>query len=78
MGARDELVQVLFERARGAVRPNCTEICSGLAVEQAEITQFGLAQGAQTVTLDLPEEHIEPVPVILAEINPEVRDHGCS
>jgi hypothetical protein len=30
------------------------------------------------VTLDLAEKQIEPVPVILAEINPEVRDHGCS
>jgi hypothetical protein len=30
------------------------------------------------VALHLPEERIEPVPVILAEINPEVRDHGCS
>jgi len=78
MGARYKLVQVLFERARGAVRPNSTEICGGLAVEQAEIAQFWLAQGAQAMTLNLPEEHIEPVPVILAEINPEVRNHERS
>jgi hypothetical protein len=30
------------------------------------------------VALHLTEKRIEPVPVILAEINPEVRDHGCS
>jgi hypothetical protein len=30
------------------------------------------------MALHLAEERIEPVPVILAEINPEVRDHGCS
>lgn len=49
-----------------------------LAVQQAEIAQLRLAQRAQAAALDLAEERIEPVPVILAEINPEVRDHGCS
>ena len=78
MGARDELVQVLLERSRGAVRANCAEVGGSLAVEQAKIAQFGLAQGAQPVTLHLAEKQIEPVPVILAEINPEVRNHGCS
>lgn len=78
MRARDELIQVLFERARRAVRTNSAEVRGSLAVEQAEVAQFGLAQRAQSLALDLPEKHVEPVPVILAEVNPEVRDHERS
>jgi hypothetical protein len=29
------------------------------------------------VALSLPQQRVEAVPVILAKIDPEVRDHGC-
>lgn len=68
----------MFQRAGGAVGADCTEVCGSLAVKQAEIAQFNLAEGTQAMALDLPEEQVEAVPVILAEVNPEVRNHERS
>ena len=77
MCACDELVQVLFQRAGGSVGADGTQVGGRLPVEQTQLAQLGRGKRAQAVALDQPQQRIESVPVILAKIDPEVRDHGC-
>jgi hypothetical protein len=76
VGAADEAVEVLFECARGAVGANGGEICGGLAVEEAEVAEFGRWESLDTGGLHLAHKRIETVPVILARIDPEIADHA--
>ena len=66
VGAADETIEVLLEGAGGPVGAGGAEIGGGLAVEEAEVAEFGSIKGFDAGGFDLAQERIESVPVILA------------
>ena len=72
MRATDQAVEILFECARTTVGTGCAQVRGSLAVAQAKFAQFRRAKRLDAVGFDLADEHVEPVPVILALIYPEV------
>ena len=68
----NQAVQILLQGAGIAVRARRTQVRRRLSIEQPEIPQVIAAQGLHALGLDPADKRIEPVPVILARIDPEV------
>ena len=66
VGASDEAVEVVLQRARGVVGAHGGEVGRGLAVEQAEIAQVARRKRTHSGAFHLAQQRIQPVPVILA------------
>lgn len=75
VGAADEAVEVLLQRARGTVGARGAEVGGGLAIEQAEVAQIVRAKRLHAVGFDAGGERFEAVPVMLARVDPEVCEH---